>query len=139
MDIARNHVALVFHRLLNPEKKTSPLVLSINSNPVKAVDPFLSSNKATQVLPQQEFTVCGEAVRVAPFILPHISKLSAADLELAGGEEGLRRNQGFYVYRNLRLISWGSWYHPAGTQKGRSPEGPCSGPAERNTPGRQTD
>jgi Histidine kinase-, DNA gyrase B-, and HSP90-like ATPase len=110
MDIARNHLALVFHRFLNPGKKTRPLALSINLNPVRAVDPFLSSNKATQALPEQEFAVSGEPVRVAPFILPHISKLSAADLELAGGEEGLRRNQGFYVYRNLRLISWGSWY-----------------------------
>jgi hypothetical protein len=36
--------------------------------------------------------------------------LSPADLELAGGEDGLRRNQGFYVYRNRRLISWGSWF-----------------------------
>jgi hypothetical protein len=110
MDIARNHLALVFHRFLNPGKNTRPLALSINLNPVKAVDPFLSSNKATQALPEQEFTVSGEAVHVAPFILPHISKLGAADLELAGGEEGLRRNQGFYIYRNLRLIRWGSWY-----------------------------
>lgn len=110
MDIARNHLALVFHRFLNPEKKTRQLALSINLNPIKAVDPFLTSNRATQALPEQEFTVSGEAVRVAPFILPHISKLSAADLELAGGEEGLRRNQGFYIYRNLRLISWGNWY-----------------------------
>lgn len=110
MDIARNHLALVFHRFLSPEKKTRPLVLTINANPVKAVDPFLSSNKATQALPEQEFMVSGETVHVAPFILPHLSKLNAADLELAGGEEGLRRNQGFYIYRNLRLISWGSWY-----------------------------
>jgi hypothetical protein len=110
MDIARNHLALVFHRFLNPEKKTRPLALSINLNLVKAIDPFLSSNKATQALPEQEFTVSGEAVHIAPFILPHISKLNASDLELAGGEDGLRRNQGFYIYRNLRLISWGSWY-----------------------------
>jgi hypothetical protein len=26
-----------------------------------------------------------------------------------GGEERLRRNQGLYVYRNQRLINWGSW------------------------------
>ena len=27
-----------------------------------------------------------------------------------GGEDGLRRNQGFYIYRNRRLICWGSWF-----------------------------
>jgi hypothetical protein len=58
----------------------------------------------------EDFIVEGERVVVAPFILPHFSKLHVADLQLAGGEEGLRRNQGFYIYRNRRLISWGSWF-----------------------------
>lgn len=49
-------------------------------------------------------------MHVQAYILPHISRLTDADLELAGGEDGLRRNQGFYVYRNRRLISWGSWF-----------------------------
>ena len=36
--------------------------------------------------------------------------MSRADLELAGGEDGLRRHQGFYVYRNKRLITYGTWF-----------------------------
>jgi hypothetical protein len=70
----------------------------------------LTGHRATQALPPEEFVVEGERVSVAPFILPHLSKLGSADLELAGGEDGLRRNQGFYIYRNRRLISWGSWF-----------------------------
>src|SRR5205814_7786827 len=110
MDLARDHLSIVFHRFLNPPLGTRSVAISINRNPLRHIDPFLTGHKATQALPIEEFLVEHEPVTVAPFILPHISKLGAADLELAGGEEGLLRNQGFYIYRNRRLISWGSWF-----------------------------
>jgi hypothetical protein len=110
MDLARGHLSLVFHRFLNGAPGTRAVAMSINRNPLDAVDPFLSTHKATQALPIEDFIMEGERVLVAPFILPHLSKLNASDLQLAGGEDGLRRNQGFYIYRNKRLISWGSWF-----------------------------
>ena len=55
-------------------------------------------------------TIDGSVVEFRPFILPHITKLSRDDLALAGGEEGLRRHQGFYVYRARRLITFGTWF-----------------------------
>jgi hypothetical protein len=110
MDLARGHLSLVFHRFINPPIGTRSVAMSINRNPLDAVDPFLATHKATQALPIEDFIVEGERVIVAPFILPHLSKLSGADLQLAGGEDGLRRNQGFYIYRSRRLISWGSWF-----------------------------
>ena len=108
MDLAREHLSLVFHRLLG--SRHEPVTIALNMNPLCALDPFLTSHKATQCLPQEEFSIDGETVSVAPFILPHLSKLTSAELMTAGGEEGLRRNQGFYVYRNQRLITWGSWF-----------------------------
>ena len=110
MDQLRDHLALVFHRFLAPTIGDQGVAISINNNPVRAIDPFLTRNKATRELPQEEFWLAGDRVTVQSYILPHISRLSSADLELAGGEDGLRRNQGFYVYRNRRLISWGSWF-----------------------------
>ena len=110
MDLARDHLSLVFHRFLNPPLGTRSVAMSINRNPLGAIDPFLMSHRATQALPIEDFLVEQERVIVAPFILPHLSKLGAGDLQLAGGEDGLRRNQGFYIYRNRRLISWGSWF-----------------------------
>ena len=110
MDTARDHLALVFHRFLSPEKPYNPIRIVINGNPLAPLDPFLSSHRSTQTLPEEQISVEGESVVITPFILPHISKLSVADLSIAGGEEGLRRNQGFYVYRNRRLITWGSWF-----------------------------
>jgi len=108
MDLARDHLSLVFHRFL--ASRHGPITIALNMNPLPALDPFLTSHKATQPLPEEEFSIEGETVKVAPFILPHLSKLSSAELQTAGGEDGLRRNQGFYVYRNQRLITRGSWF-----------------------------
>ena len=110
MDDLRDHVALVFHRFLSSEPGQSVVSISINNLPVKGLDPFLSKNKATQLLPLQTFPLEGEIVPVQAYILPHISRLSAAEMDLAGGDDGLLKNQGFYIYRNRRLICWGSWF-----------------------------
>ena len=42
--------------------------------------------------------------------MPHLSKLSQDDLDKVGGKDRLRSEQGFYVYRNKRLIIWGTWF-----------------------------
>jgi len=47
---------------------------------------------------------------VRPYILPHISNLSSKEIEALGGKDGLRKSQGFYVYRNKRLLVWGTWF-----------------------------
>ncbi|MBI5135768.1 MAG: ATP-binding protein [Nitrospirae bacterium] len=113
MDRVRDHLALVFHRYLSGEPGIGRLGMEINDNPVLHLDPFLSLHKATQPLYEDVFEVEGSEIRVQPYILPHISKLSRDELKLAGGEEGLRRNQGFYVYRNRRLIIRGTWFRLA--------------------------
>lgn len=110
----RDHLGLVFHRFLQPDDLSRKRVnISLNEDPVEARDPYLSDHRATHRLPEETIRVDGAAVVVQPYILPHFSKLSPAELELAGGEEGLRRHQGFYVYRSRRLIVWGSWFRLA--------------------------
>jgi hypothetical protein len=108
IDVTRDHLALVFHRFL--ERTKNRLVICVNGQPIVPVDPFLRNRRGVQLLPQQAFSVDGQTVSVQPFILPHLSRLTAADIENAGGVEGLRKNQGFYVYRNERLITWGTWF-----------------------------
>lgn len=111
MDRARDHLALVFHRFL---QGTSPaLSITINGLPVRPLDPFLMNAKGRQTLPPEVLQIEGDVVRIESHILPHVSKLSSQEIALAGGEEGLRRKQGFYVYRNRRLITWGTWFRLA--------------------------
>jgi hypothetical protein len=110
VDEARDHLALAFHRFLSGDDGGPTLAMAINNQELPVVDPFLKYKKATRKLPPDTLIVDGAAVEFRPFILPHITKLSRDDLALAGGEEGLRRHQGFYVYRGRRLITFGTWF-----------------------------
>ena len=47
---------------------------------------------------------------VQPFVLPFQKDLSDADIEKLGGIEDLRTKQGYYIYRNNRLIIYGTWF-----------------------------
>lgn len=111
---AREHLSLVFHRYINPESGKNGLSISINGNQLDSIDPFLLSHTATQRLDDDNFNVDGHKVLVKPYILPHISKMSPADLKYAGGIDGIRNQQGFYIYRNRRLIIGGTWFRLAG-------------------------
>lgn len=113
MDQARNHLSLVFHRFISPETTRSRISLSINQNALPAIDPFLTDHKATQHLDDDIFSVEGSKIVVKPFILPHASKLTPTEMARAGGSDGLRNQQGFYIYRNRRLIIWGTWFRLA--------------------------
>lgn len=102
-----DHLALVFHRYLsgNPTR----LRLDVNLQPVAPIDPFLESEGALAG-EEERIAVDGHHVVLRAFTLPHISRLTRAQIDKAGGEAGLRREQGFYVYRNQRLIVWGTWF-----------------------------
>lgn len=110
VDLARGHLALAFHRFLAGDDEEPKLSIAINNQPLPPVDPFLSMKRSTKRLPPESLEIDGATVMFRPFILPHLSKMSRDDLALAGGEEGLRRYQGFYVYRGRRLITHGTWF-----------------------------
>lgn len=112
-DEARDHLALVFHRYLQGERGLRRLTLRINGLDVSPADPFLLEHSLTQKLEDDEFRIEGKRVRIKPFILPHPSRLSPSEAKLAGGQEGFRSQQGFYIYRQKRLIIWGNWFRLA--------------------------
>jgi hypothetical protein len=82
--------------------------MQINGLAVEGTDPFLAG-RSTE-LPSQPMAVEGQQITFTPFILPHRSRLSKKQLAEIDGEDGLRRTQGFYVYRNRRLITSGTWF-----------------------------
>lgn len=100
-----NHLALVFHRFID-----EGLTIRVNQLELEARDPFLSYHRATQRKRESSFRINNEKITLKPFILPHLSKLSQDDLDKVGGKDRLRSEQGFYVYRNKRLIIWGTWF-----------------------------
>jgi hypothetical protein len=82
----------------------------MNNEDVEPFDPFNSTNAATQELPKQTITVEGEKIHVQPYVLPHHNKVPAQEYKKYAGDEGYLHNQGFYIYRNQRLIIRGSWF-----------------------------
>ena len=103
MKLIREHLSLVFHRYLSGEPGLKKLDIRMNEQSVEPQDPFLIK-KSTQLMDDEVIIVRGQKVRVKPYILPHTSKLTQKELKALGGKDGLRKNQGFYVYRNKRLI-----------------------------------
>lgn len=64
---------------------------------------------ATQRLPVERLKFQERTIEVEPFVLPHLSKLDPDAHRKAAGLRGWNAHQGFYIYRNLRLLVWGDW------------------------------
>lgn len=109
MDDVRNHLSLIFHRYISGEPGIKKILLRMNNVLVDSADPFLSKRN-TQVMSDEIMNINGSKVVVRPYILPHISNLTSDEIAALGGKEGLRKSQGFYVYRNKRLLVWGTWF-----------------------------
>ena len=105
MDEVRQHLELVFHRYLSGETGIKKLDISFNGVKIKAADPFLLK-KSTQAMDTETLLIRGKRILVKPYILPHISKMTEEEKKQLGGKEGIRKQQGFYVYRNKRLLIW---------------------------------
>jgi len=103
-DAISAHLSMTFHRLIGRGLK-----IYLSGQEVKKWDPFLESNSARQVLGTEKIELDASIITVDPFVLPHRSKLSQEDFELAGGSRGWNDLQGFYVYRNNRLLVAGDW------------------------------
>lgn len=109
IDSVRSHLALVYHRYLSSVPGITKLKLTINDEPIAPADPFLR-NKSTRPMDDEVLIIHGERIIVRPYILPHISRMTAEEIRELGGKDGLRKQQGFYIYRNKRLLTWGTWF-----------------------------
>lgn len=108
------YLSLIFHRYLSA-KGAGKLAIYINNSKVKPQDPFLESHPKTTMKKERTIALIDSngverQITVKPFILPFATDLSDDDKKLLGGIEYLRAKQGFYVYRNHRLIIWGTWF-----------------------------
>ena len=108
IDDAEFHIRLVYHRFMS--RKNMQTKIFLNDYCLKPIDPFLENNKKTDTSNPSEYNVDGSIITIQPFILPHESDLTKNDLEELGGLQSYKNGQGFYVYRNNRLIIYGTWF-----------------------------
>ena len=104
--VVEEHVAMVFHRFMTERNSVS---IRLNGRLIEPWDPFLVDEPATQRLSSEVLGSTDAGITVTPFVLPHHSRLSGERHRLAGGPAGWNAQQGFYVYRNRRLLLPGDW------------------------------
>ncbi len=111
LDETANHVEFVFHRFLSGmEYRDGSVEISLNGRELTPFDPFHSNHPATQHHHGETFALADQEIRIRPVTLPHHDKVSKEDWRRYAGPEGYVKNQGFYLYRNRRLIVHGTWF-----------------------------
>lgn len=107
IDNIKLHLSLVFHRFL----ESNEISVYVNGTLLAPWNPFIPDNNARQELEQEEVIENGHRVVIKPYVLPHKTKFVNDDeFNDAGGYKGWLQHQGFYVYRNRRLIIYGTWF-----------------------------
>ena len=101
---SRVRLQMWFHRFL----ASGELRLVVGGHPLSPWDPFWRRHMATQDLGTERLGDAGR-VRATPYVLPHPTRLSEAELAAGAGPRGWNAQQGFYVYRGNRLVSAGGW------------------------------
>lgn len=109
------HLAMVFHRFLAREaRRRLPLTIFINGRPILPWDPFARHESNTRALSEQRLALidgsAAHRVVVRPFVLPSGARFSTPTAHrVAAGPQHWNRQQGFYFYRNDRMIQGGGW------------------------------
>ncbi|MFB6343860.1 ATP-binding protein [Saccharicrinis sp. FJH62] len=102
--LVEEHLSLVFHRYIDKQK----IKIFINGIEIKPWDPFMKEyiGQGGQLLCTEKLD--DDSVSVKCYVLPHLSKIPVDKRNSAKTEKwyGL---QGFYVYRNERLLLYADW------------------------------
>ncbi len=111
MEDASEYIALIFHRYIAEHGVN----ISINGSTVEPLDPFLEKHHKTEVGKTNDITVqdkdgIDRHITVTTYLLPYLKDLTEDDIDQLGGAGRLASMQGFYVYRNERLIIYGTWF-----------------------------
>lgn len=122
LDNLVSHLALVFHRYISPGGfKRQHINMFFNKKEIDSFDPFATNNRARQGGNTEiQKLSTGEEIHITPFVLPHYSRLSGSDYKTLATKDGFTKTQGFYLYREGRLLVYGTWFNLACIQDASS-------------------
>lgn len=106
------HLSQVFHRFMEKEYDYPDVVrFDRNNREMQPASPFGHDEHIRSRLPGERIK-CGDYyVDYRPYLLPPaICYTNSEAYRALGGAEGYMQNQGFYVYRNRRLIEKATWF-----------------------------
>lgn len=103
MDKVKKHLAMVFHRYIE-----DGINIYFQGRKIDSWEPFMNGEKGVQVRPATELEE--GRISIQGFVLPQRSRLTPTLYDFGKGSKGSwTAHQGFYVYRNDRLIVAGDW------------------------------
>jgi hypothetical protein len=98
----RDHFSLVYHKYINE------LEIRINNTKIDYWNPFLTANSSEKK--EYKFDSKGNQYSIRTHILKHSSEfINYTDYSNQSKIGSFTQNQGFFVYRNKRLVYHGSW------------------------------
>jgi len=117
----RRTIRVYFHRFLKVEQQDRADISKINiflnsDDPLKPIDPFMSSYNGYQDSGKETIRDKDGVTLIRIHNVPHPELLSREELDDIGGVEFYNAKQGFYIYRDKRLMIEGDWLntHAAG-------------------------
>ncbi|MFZ4400591.1 MAG: ATP-binding protein [Bacteroidales bacterium] len=103
MDIVKKHLSMVFHRYMS-----AGLKIYFRDREIEQWDPFMIGFDGLQL--KADVYLDNKRIMIKGFVLPHRSKLTAEQYNYGKGpKDSWTAHQGFYVYRNKRLLVAGDW------------------------------
>jgi hypothetical protein len=122
-DFLETYLRLVFNRFLSGENGARKTNIFLNDQKLKPLDPFCKSEKNTRQVDLSDkngnFIINDiyPPIVIKRYVLPtnplkpgEFTFSSVDAWEDAKGTLSWNESQGYYVYRNNRLIAWGGWY-----------------------------
>lgn len=107
LENVKKHVGMIFHRYIEEDG----LKIFFGNDLIDAWNPFITGNSATQELSEEEHWEGDKRITIQPYVLPHKTKFASdEEYEKAQGPKGWNAHQGVYVYRNKRLLVYGTWF-----------------------------
>ena len=86
------------------------LIIYFSGKRIEKRDPFLIASQKKQTGRESIINVNGVKIKVIPHTLPNANTLTNEEKALLGNPKSIHDEQGFYIYRNKRLIIWGTWF-----------------------------
>lgn len=103
IEIVEKHLSHVFNDYIS-----NGLKIFINSYEINGWDPFYKNNIKTTKIYDEVFEYHNSKISVKTYILPPYNNLNTTEQVYMKGY-GLSDQQGFYIYRQNRLIKEGGW------------------------------
>ncbi|GAD89175.1 hypothetical protein VHA01S_016_00320 [Vibrio halioticoli NBRC 102217] len=105
LDVLEDHLSMVFHLFIEEDG----LNLTLNGKRIKARDPFLTGHPAKIFDSSSQKLPFAQGERLNVHVLPDFEQLDESEIKSLEGTKGLLAQQGFYIYRNRRILVAGDW------------------------------